>query len=125
MFRNNDFKATPHKYLATLKNNINYDNPEIYRGPVKTEIINRSHGNGYLNLKVFKILNPKRAGTTGDSDSARGVVNAYANKNVRVMIDEATRRLDEITSEDLQKRIIQMKIALEQMKKGLRHPTAK
>jgi hypothetical protein len=48
MFRNNDFKNAPHKYLATLKNNINYDNPEVYRGPIKTEIINRSHGNGYL-----------------------------------------------------------------------------
>ncbi len=48
MFRNNDFKNQPHKYLSTLKNNINYDNPEIYKGPVKTEIINRTHGNGYL-----------------------------------------------------------------------------
>lgn len=101
MFRNNDFKAQPHKYLATLKNNINYDKPEIYKGPVKTEIINRSHGNGHLQLKVFKILNPKRAGTTGDSDSARGVVNAFQNKNVRVMLEEALRRIETITAEDL------------------------
>lgn len=105
MFRNNDYKGTPHKYLSALKNNINYDNPEIYRGPIKTEIINRSHGNGYLQLKVYKILNPKRAGTTGDSDSARGVVNAYANKNIRVMIDEAHRKMDELTCEELEKRI--------------------
>ena len=111
--------------MTTLKHNINYDNPEIYRGPIKTEIQNRSHGNGYLQLKVFKILNPKRAGTTGDSDSARGVVNQYANKNVRVMIDELNRRLSEITSEEMLKKIQQMKIALESLKKGLRHPSAK
>lgn len=87
----------------------------MYRGPIKTEIINRSHGNGYLQLKVFKILNPKRAGTTGDSDSARGVVNAYANKNVRVMIDEALRKMekDDMSSEDLEKRIGQMRLALD------------
>lgn len=88
-----------------MKNNINYDNPEIYKGPIKTEIINRSHGNGHLHLKVYKILNPKRAGTSGDSDSARGVVNNYANKNIKVMIDEAHKKIDEITSEDLTKRI--------------------
>lgn len=72
MFRNNDYKGQPSKYMQTLKNNINYDNPEIYRGPIKAEIINRSHGNGYLHLKVFKMLNPKNKGTSGDSDSARG-----------------------------------------------------
>ena len=54
---------------------------------------------------MYKILNPKRAGTTGDSDSARGVVNAYANKNIRVMIDEAHRKMDELTVEELEKRI--------------------
>jgi hypothetical protein len=54
-----------------LKNNINYDNPEIFKGPIKVEIINRSHGNGYLQMKVFKILNPKRTGTAGDSDNER------------------------------------------------------
>ncbi len=48
MFRNNDFKANPRKYLQTLKMNINYDNPEILRGPIKTEILNKTHGNGYL-----------------------------------------------------------------------------
>ena len=74
---------------------------------------------------MFKILNPKRAGTTGDSDSARGVVNAYANKNVRVMIDEAQRKMEDMTSDDLEKRINNMKIALDSLKKGLRHPSAK
>ena len=44
--------------MQALKNNINYDNPEIYRGPVKTEIINKSHGNGYLQMKVFKVIQP-------------------------------------------------------------------
>lgn len=63
MFRNNDFKNNPRKYMQTLKMNINYDNPEIFRGPIKTEILNKSHGNGYLQMKVFKILNPKRAGS--------------------------------------------------------------
>ena len=70
-------------------------------------------------------MNPKRAGTTGDSDSARGVVNAYANKNVRVMIDEANRKMDDLNAEELEKRIGQMKTALESVKKGLRHPSAK
>jgi len=125
MFKNNDFKSQPHKYLSTLKNNINYDKPEIYKGPIKTEIINKSHGDGHLQMKVFKILNPKRAGTTGDSDSARGVVNAYQNKNVKVMLDEVLRKIETITADDLQKRIVQMKLALEQMRKGLRHPTSK
>jgi len=63
MFRNNDHKNNPKKYLQTLKMNINYENPEIYKGPVKTEILNKSHGNGYLQMKVFKILNPKRGGS--------------------------------------------------------------
>lgn len=76
-------------------------------------------------MKVYKILNPKRAGTTGDSDSARGIVNSYVNKNVRVMIDEANRKLDELTSEELFKRIQQMHSALQSMRKGLRHPSAK
>ena len=72
MFRNQDFKAQPHKYMQTLKNSINYDNPEIFKGPLKVDIINKSHGNGYLQMKVFKILNPKRAGTNDDSDSEHG-----------------------------------------------------
>jgi hypothetical protein len=55
--------------------NINYDNPEILRGPIKTDIINKTHGGGYLQMKVFKILNPKRAGTGDDSDSERDVQN--------------------------------------------------
>ena len=45
-----------------MKNYINYESPEISKGPVKTEIINRSYGNGHLILKVFKILNPKKGG---------------------------------------------------------------
>jgi hypothetical protein len=99
--------------MLHLKNNINYDNPEIFRGPVKTEIINKSHGNGYLHMKVFKILNPKKgggAGTSADSDSARGVPQGVpTNKNVRAMIDETNRRIDEYNSEELHKRIVQMK----------------
>jgi hypothetical protein len=62
MFRNTEHKHNPQKYMQNLRNNINYDNPEIFKGPVKTEIINRQHGNGYLHLKVFKILNPKKGG---------------------------------------------------------------
>lgn len=60
MFRNSEHKQNPQKYMQTLKTNINYDNPEIYRGPIKTEIINNSYGSGYLTLKVFKLLNPKK-----------------------------------------------------------------
>lgn len=73
MFRNNDYKANPAKYMQNLKHNINYENPDIFKGAVKTEILNKQHGNGYLNMKVFKILNPKKnGGTTGDSDDDRG-----------------------------------------------------
>lgn len=65
--------------MQTLKTHINYDNPEIYRGPIKTEIINNSYGSGYLTLKVFKLLNPKKKGALGisdDSDSGRGLANS-------------------------------------------------
>lgn len=48
MFRNNDYKSNPRKYLQILKQNINYDNPEIQKGPIKTEILNKSHGSGHL-----------------------------------------------------------------------------
>ncbi len=54
---------------------------------------------------MYKILNPKRAGTTGDSDSARGLVSQYANKNLRVLIDDALKRINELTADDLLKRI--------------------
>ena len=83
MFKNNEFKSQPQKYLQTLKNNINYDNPETHKGPIKTEIINKSHGNGYLQMKVFKILNPKKAGTNDDSDSERGNQAFQVNKNIK------------------------------------------
>jgi hypothetical protein len=76
MFRNSEFKHQPQKYMQQLKNSINYDNPEIFRGPVKTEIINKSYGSGYLHMKVFKILNPKKGGgqgTSADTESGRGV----------------------------------------------------
>ena len=105
MFRNNDFKNNPHKYLQTLKNNINYDNPEIYRGPVKAEIQNRIHGGGYLHLKVFKILNPKKTGSSGDSDSDRGENANNVNKNIKAMIDDANRKIEDMSSDELLKRI--------------------
>lgn len=76
MFKNSEHKNKPSEYLKTLRSYINYENPDTFKGPVKTEIINKSHGNGYLHLKVFKILNPKKGGgqgTSADSDSARGV----------------------------------------------------
>jgi hypothetical protein len=41
------------------------------------------------------------------------------------MIDEANRKLEDLSSEELEKRISQMKSALESVKKGLRHPSAK
>jgi hypothetical protein len=106
MFRNNDFKNNPARYLQTLKHNINYDSPEIYRGPVKTEIINKSHGSGYLQMKVYKILNPKKGGgSDGDSDSARGIAGVNINKNIKAMIDEVHRRSDEINSDELLKKL--------------------
>jgi Icc-related predicted phosphoesterase len=78
---------------------------------VKTEIINKSHGNGYLQLKVFKILNPKKGpqGTSDDSESFRGGVNTnQGNKNVRALIEETQRRMEDLSTEEIQKRIQQM-----------------
>lgn len=76
---------------------------------MKTEIIDRSHGSGYLQMKVFKILNPKNKGTSADSDSARGLTANSVNKNIKALIEEAYKKIDEITAEDLLKRIQQMK----------------
>ena len=84
--------------MQNLKNNINYDNPEIYKGPVKTDIISKSHGNGYLNIKVFKILNPKKGGTSGDSDDERVGNNNNVNKNIKALLEDATRKTIEQTS---------------------------
>lgn len=125
MFRNNDFKNQPHKYMQNLKNNINYENPEIYKGPVKTDIISKSHGNGYLHLKVFKILNPKKGGTSGDSDDERVGNSNNVNKNIKALIEDATRKTVEQNSADLFKKIQLMKQALVQLKKGIRHPSTK
>lgn len=89
--------------MQNLKNNINYDNPEIFKGPVKCEIINKSHGNGHLQLKVFKILNPKRAGTNDESDSERDMQTNQGNKNLRAMLEEAFRKMlmNELNADDL------------------------
>lgn len=114
--------------MKTLRSYINYENPDIYRGPVKTEIINKSHGNGYLHLKVFKVLNPKKnggQGTSADSDSTRGVPTNMGNKNIRALLDETNKRIEEFTAEELLKRIQQMKQALDQVRRGIRHPSAK
>ena len=95
--------------MQQLRNSINYENPEIFRGPVKTEIINKAYGNGYLSMKVYKILNPKKGGgqgNSGDSDSARGTPQGVpGNKNVRALIDETIKRIEEITADELHKRI--------------------
>ena len=60
-------------------------------------------------MKVYKILNPKKGGgqgTSADSDSARGTPQGVpGNKNVRALIDEAIKRIDEVTSEELHKKI--------------------
>jgi hypothetical protein len=47
------------------------------------------------------------------------------NKNVRALIDETTKRIEEFGGDELQKRLQQMRQALEQVKKGIRHPSAK
>ena len=61
-------------------------------------------------MKVFKILNPKKGGgqgTSADSDSARGVpLGGQGSKNVRALIDETLKRIDELTSDDIQKRVV-------------------
>lgn len=74
MFKNQEHKGKPHEYMKTLQSCINYASPDIYKGPIKTEILNKSYGKGYLHLKIFKILNPRKGpqGTSDDSDSNRG-----------------------------------------------------
>mmetsp|Transcript_2158 Transcript_2158/g.2067 ORF Transcript_2158/g.2067 Transcript_2158/m.2067 type:complete len:191 (+) Transcript_2158:890-1462(+) len=105
MFRNNDHKTNPKKYMANLKQNINYDNPEIFRGPIKTEIMNKVHGDGILKMKVFKILNPKKLGSQDDSDSEAGNQQNNGNKNIRALIDETNRRIFEISADELLKKV--------------------
>ena len=101
MFKNQEHKSKPQEYMKVLQSCINYAQPDIYKGPIKTEILNKSYAKGYLQLKVFKILNPRKGaqGTSDDSDSNRGgpQVN-MGNKNVRAMIDETSKRIDELTS---------------------------
>jgi hypothetical protein len=80
-------------------------------------------------MKVFKILNPKKGGgqgTSADSDSARGAPQGVpGNKNVRALIDETNKRIDELTSDEVHKKIGLMKTALENVKRGIRHPSAR
>jgi|LauGreDrversion4_2_1035121.scaffolds.fasta_scaffold21418_5 hypothetical protein len=80
-------------------------------------------------MKVFKILNPKKGGgqgTSADSDSARGTPQGIpGNKNVRALIDETNKRLDEYSADEIHKRLGLMKSALENVKRGLRHPSAR
>ena len=80
-------------------------------------------------MKVFKILNPKKGGgqgTSADSDSARGAPQGVpGNKTVRALIDETNKRIDELTSDEVHKKIGLMKTALENVKRGIRHPSAR
>ena len=51
---------------------------EEKKGPLELALaaINKTYGSGYLHMKIFKILNPKKnggQGTSDGSDSARGV----------------------------------------------------
>ena len=128
MFKNQEHKSKPQEYMKVLQSCINYAQPDIYKGPIKTEILNKSYAKGYLQLKVFKILNPRKGaqGTSDDSDSNRGgpQVN-MGNKNVRAMIDETSKRIDELSAEELHKRLGQMQQALNYVKKGIRHPSAR
>lgn len=79
-------------------------------------------------MKVFKILNPKKGGgqgTSADSDSVRGVQTNQGNRNIRALIDETNKKMEDLTSDEIHKRISQMRQALEQIKRGIRHPAAK
>ena len=120
MFKINEFKDNPQKYLQILKNNINYENPDIFKGSVKTEILNQSHGNGYLQLKVFKILNPKKIGTGADSDSENGNQNYQGDKNVMALINETKKKLAEMPSLELIKKLKLIKTNIDSIKKGNR-----
>ncbi len=44
---------------------------------------------------------------------------------MRALIDETNKKIEEYTSDELHKRLVQMKSALEQVKRGIRHPSAK
>jgi hypothetical protein len=47
------------------------------------------------------------------------------NKNVRAMIEETSRRMEELSIEELHKRIGLMQQALNNVKRGIRHPSAR
>jgi len=72
---------------------VNYENPEVFRGPIKTEVQEVSHSSGILKMRVFKILNNNKKGgdVSGDSESAGGGggnSKVSGSKNIRALIDE-------------------------------------
>ena len=62
---------------------------------------------------------------SGDSESLTGAQKLNGSKNIRALIEETNKSLAELGSEELRKRLVQMKTALEQVKRGIRHPSAK
>jgi len=119
-------KSNPRKYWDQLHQEINYDDPEIEKPQVKCEIANVTHGeestpNAFLRLKVFKIINPKKGGTGGDSDSDGGPRRSAGSKNIRAMVQEL-QNMGSISADELKKRIDAMHHALKDYKKQARNP---
>ena len=44
---------------------------------------------------------------------------------MRALIDETNKKIGDLTSEEIHKRLLQMKSGLELVKKGIRHPSAR
>ena len=74
---------------------------------------------------MFKILNPKRAGTAGDSDGERDFSTNYGTKNIKALIEESQKEFDQLSTNEIDKRITQMQTSLASMKKAIRYPNAK
>lgn len=60
-------------------------------------------------MKVFKILNPKKAGTAGDSDSERDFQTNFGNKNIKALVEECNKKVDELSAFELKKKTDQMR----------------
>ncbi len=113
-----DYKSIPAKYSQQLKHYINYKDPEVQLGPMKTEIFQRSHGNGILQMRVYKIFNPRKQDHGNDSDSERrdGKKDPTANRNMRALLAELARARIASAAE-LDKKMATLRHSLNNLKK--------
>ena len=76
-------------------------------------------------MKIFKILNPKKTGTGGDSDSEAGNNQNAGDKNLKALLEETNKKIDELTADDLQKKLNLIKNSYVSIKKGIRFAGSK